>query len=125
MDELKFISEQMAAIGVPYEFGEWSADIIKYPYFVGEITEEEPTTEDGLEQSVMLLNGFHRGSYADLLMHLEKIKRRFNSVYGLRAETENGAIAVFYAGSSYIPTGEAQLKRIQINLKIKKWKGEI
>ena len=124
MDELKFISEQMDAIGVPYEFGEWSADI-QYPYFVGEITEEEPTTEDGLEQSVMLLNGFQRGAYADLLVFLEKIKQHFNSVYGLRAETENGAIAVFYAGSSYIPTGEAQLKRIQLNLKIKKWKGEI
>lgn len=124
MDKLKFISEQMDEIEVPYEFGEWTSPVC-YPYFVGEISEEEPTTEDGLEQSILLLTGFHRGAYADLLEFLAKIKQHFHPIHGARAETEGGAIAVFYAGSMYVPTNEAQLKKIQINLKIKEWKGEI
>ena len=125
MNKLKVISEQLEAIGIPYEFGEWTK-AIQYPYFVGEITEEEPTTEDGLEQSVLFLNGFHRGgAYIDLLEMCQTIKKHFHPVHGLRVETEEGTVVVFYAGSRYVPTNEAELKRIQIDLKIKEWKGEI
>lgn len=121
MEKLKFINEQLEAIGVPYEFGEWSSAVV-YPYFVGEITEEPATTEDGLEPSTMLLTGFTRGSYLDLETIKEKIKTHFHPIHGLRGWTEKGAIVVFYEGSFYIPTDEADLKKIQINLQIKEWK---
>ena len=125
MEKLKFINEQMAVIAVPYEFMQWSS-AVTYPYFVGEITEEPTMTEDGHEQSTMLLEGFTRGSYLDLETVKERIKSHFSPVCGLRGHTENGnAIAVFYEGSFYVPTGEADLKRIQINLKINEWKGAI
>lgn len=122
MDKLKFINEQMAILSIPYEFGEWSS-AIKHPYFTGEITEEPITTEDGLEQSTLLLNGFHRGKYVDLEEIKEKIKKHFHPIHGLRGQTESGSIAVFYGGAFYVPTNEADLKRIQINLIIKEWKG--
>lgn len=121
MKKLKFISEQLEAIGVPYEFGEWSSEVV-YPYFVGEITEEPATTEDGLEPSTMLLTGFTRGNYLDLEIMKDKIKNHFHPIHGLRGWTERGAIVVFFDGSFYVPTGEADLKRIQINLQIKEWK---
>lgn len=124
MDKFGFISEQLAAIAIPYEFGEWNSDIV-YPYYTGEITEEPPTTEDGAEQSTLILNGFHRGKFIDLERDKKKIKKLFNPIYGLRGETDSGAIAVFFDGSFYVPTGEADLKRIQINLKIKEWKGDL
>lgn len=122
MDKLKFINEQMTAIAVPYEFGEWSSDIT-YPYFVGEITEEPTMTEDGFEESTLLLTGFHRGGFVDLLRFNRQIKGHFHPIYGLRGKTDSGAIAVFFDGSFIVPTGEADLKKIQINLKIKEWKG--
>lgn len=121
MEKLKFINEQMTAIAVPYEFMQWTSNI-KYPYFVGEITEEPTTTEDGLEESTMLLTGFHRGKSIDLETIKEKIKKHFHPICGLRGWTDNGAIVVFFDGAFYIPTGEADLKKIQINLKIKEWK---
>lgn len=124
MNKLKFISDQMDMIEVPYEFGEWTSDIV-YPYFVGEITEEPIATEDGHEKSTMLLTGFHRGKMIDLLTVKEKIKSHFPPVYGLRGETDSGAIAVFFDGFFQIPSGEADLKKIQINLKIQEWKGVI
>lgn len=124
MDALKFISEQMGAIAVPYEFGEWTKEI-KYPYFVGEIVEDEPQDEDGGEDSTVILDGWHRGKYIALEEVKAKIKRHFDPIHGLRGQTESGAIAVFYAGAMYVPTGEAELKRIQITLKIKEWKGAI
>ena len=114
----------MAAIGIPYEFGQWSSAVV-YPYFVGEITEEPITTEDGLEESTMILTGFHRGSLIDLERAKNKLKSHFSAVYGLREQTESGAIVAFFDGSFYLPSGEADLKKIQINLKIKEWKGAI
>ena len=122
MDKLKFINDQMTAIAVPYEFGEWSSEIT-YPYFVGEITEEPTMTEDGFEESTMLLTGFHRGKRIDMEAEKNKIKNHFTPIYGVRAQTDSGSIAVFFDGSFYIPSGEADLKKMQINLKIKEWKG--
>ena len=122
MDKLKFIKEQMETIGVPYEFGQWSSEI-KYPYWVGEITEEPITTEDGLEPSTMILTGFTRGSYLELETAKETIKKHFHPIHGLRGCDDSGATVVFYDGSFFVPTDEADLKRIQINLTIKEWKG--
>ena len=124
MDKLKFIKEQMETIAVPYELGEWTSEII-YPYYVGEVTEEPTINEDGLEESTMILTGFHRGKYIDLVMDNDKIKNHFNPIYGCRSETDSGSIAVFFDGSFYIPSGEADLKKIQINLRIKEWKGDL
>lgn len=124
MDKLKFINEQMDSIAVPYEFGEWTSPV-SYPYSVGEITEDPITTEDGAEQSTLLLTLFHRGKVIDLLSIKEKIKKHFPPIYGLRGETEGGAIAVFYDGFLPVPSGEADLKKIQINLQIKEWKGAV
>lgn len=125
MEVLKFINEQMEIIAVPYEFGEWSS-AIQYPYFVGEITPEPTDAEDGRESSTMLLTGFHRGKMIDLLAVMEKIKSHFSPVYGLRVTTGSGStIAAFFDGWFPVPSGEADLKKIQINIKIFEWKGAI
>lgn len=123
MEKLKFIKEQMNVISVPYEFGEWTS-AVKYPYSVGEITEEPTTTEDGAEESTLLLTVWHRGKFIDLERIKAKIKKHFGSIYGCRGSTGSGSIAVFFDGSFYVPSGEEDLKKMQINLKIKEWKGE-
>lgn len=122
MDKLKFINEQMQNIEVPYEFDMWTSDVI-YPYYVGEISESPIVTEDGYEESTLMLTGFNRGKYIDLEIGKEKIKKHFDPIYGLRSTTDSGAIAVFYNGAFNVPSGEADLKKIQINLLIKEWKG--
>lgn len=124
MDKLKFISDQMDILEVPYEFMEWTSKVV-YPYFVGEITETEPDTEDGKEESTMILTGTHRGTYLELETIKENIKKHFHPIHGLRGQTDSGSIAVYYGGAFYVPTGEADLKRIQINLNIKEWKGDL
>ena len=112
----------MSQIAVNYEFDEWTSDIV-YPYFVGEISEDEPQTEDGAETATVMLTGFHRGKYIELEKAKEKIKKHFNPITGLGAKTDSGTIAVFFVGAFNIPSGEADLKKIQINLKVKTWKG--
>lgn len=124
MDKLKFIKEQMDMISVPYEFGEWTSPVV-YPYTVGEITDDPIVTEDGLEESTLLLTVFHRGKRLDMENIKATIKKHFDPIFGLRAATDSGSIAVFFDGAFYIPSGEADLKKLQINIKIKEWKGAI
>lgn len=124
MDKLKFISEQMEAISVPYELGEWTSDVV-YPYTVGEYIEDPIETEDGAEETTLILSCFHRGKQIDLENIKTKIKKHFHPIYGLRGDTDSGSIAVFFDGAQPIPTGEKGLKRMDINLKIKEWKGDL
>lgn len=121
MEKLNFINKQMEALGVPYEFMQWSSDIA-YPYFVGELTEDSVMTSDGLRESTLIITGFHRGSFIDLESVKNKIKNHFHPEYGLQGWTDSGAIVVFYDGSFYVPIEDGDLRRIQINLKIKEWK---
>lgn len=120
---LKFIKEQMDILDIPYEFGEWT-QALQYPYFVGELpSPEDNPTEDGKEVQTLILNGWHRGQFTDLEFAKEKIKQHFHTILGRHGWTDSGSISVYYEGAFYIPTGEADLKRIQINLKILQWKG--
>jgi hypothetical protein len=124
MEKLKFIKEQMDSLSINYEYGEWTSAKV-YPYFTGEVTEEPVATEDGYEESTLILEGFHRGKEIDILREKEKIKKHFHPIVGNCAKTGSGSIAVFFDGFFSVPTWEAELKRIQITLKIKEWKGEM
>ena len=123
---LKIISDGMESLGIEYGFGEYSTDEdgnVVYPYFVGEYTETEPYTEDGLQEATFLLVGFSRGSWLELENAKEQIETYFNRVSGRTVIADNGAaVAVFYSRSLIVPTGDAELKSIQINLTIKEWK---
>lgn len=118
IESLKYINEKLDGININYEFLQWTKDII-YPYFVGEYTETESLEEDGLQESTFILNGFTRGSWLELEQAKEKIEKIFNQTVIL---PNGNGLAVFYSGSLVIPTGDAELKRIQINLAIKEWK---
>lgn len=116
---LKFISDRLESVKINYEYGEWNSEIV-YPYFVGEYTDLEPYTEDGLQESDFTLNGFTRGGWIDLESAKETIERLFSDSTTV---LDNGSgINISYSGCLIVPTGDSELKRIQINLKIKEWK---
>ena len=120
---LKLVSDSMKDMGIEYGFGVYAKRPVKYPYFVGEYTEQEAMTEDGLQEATFLLTGFHRGTWSELEDTKEKIEKYFNQVSGKTVITDNGSgVAVFYANSLIVPTADAELKSIQVNLNIKEWK---
>lgn len=123
---LKIVSDAMKFLGLEYGFGEYAGNEkgeIVYPYFAGEYTESESITEDGLQEGTVLLTGFTRDAWLTLEDARERIESYFNRVSGKTVITDNGsAVAVFYAHSMVVPTGDAELKSIQINLRTKEWK---
>ena len=120
-EPLKLISDGMAALGLNYAFERWK-DKPKYPYFTGEYLEEESTSEDGMQQCDFILTGITRGSWLDLETAKEKIENYFYRD-GRTAIASNGnAVVVFYSRSDVIPSGDEELKKIEIRLKAKEWK---
>lgn len=120
---LKIISDAMQSLGINYDFPEWDGQPV-YPYFVGEYSEIPPVNEDGMQETSFLLNGFARGKEAWFALEeaKEKISAYFSKVGGHTVIADNGsAVAVFYSHSLVIPTGDAELKRIEVNLTIKEW----
>lgn len=120
---LNTVSEALEKAGVNYQFGEWAGEIT-YPYWVGEYQESEPVNETGLCDTTFTLTGFTRKSRLELENDKEKIRKAFPQCGGYVTIAGDGsAVAVFYAGAlANLPTGDAELKKIEINLSIKEWK---
>lgn len=117
---LKLVKSDMAALNLNYAFMQFNSEP-NYPYFVGDYTEVEPLYEDGMLESAFHLTGFSRSTW----MELENAKTAIEAYYtkfGTARLMENGsAVVIIYAGAQVIPTGDADLKKIQINLIIKEW----
>lgn len=122
---LQIIADAMDALGIEYGFGVYSGNAagkIVYPYFVGEYTETPPLYENGLQESTVMLTGFHRGTWEQLEAAKAKIENYFNKVSGKTVMADDGsAVIVFYDNALVIPKEDAELKSIQINLSVQEW----
>ena len=118
---LNVVEKSMKALGLNYAFMEWD-DEPEYLYWIGEFQEIEPSDESGQQDTPFILTGFTRGMWQDLISEREKIKECFNPVTGKTVIADDGsAVAVFYLSSAPVRTGDAELKKIQINLDVKEW----
>lgn len=118
---LKFIADLMANIGIQYEFMRWNSGIPPDPYFVGEYIESPSLTreENGYQETTFILRGFTEKDW----MALEEAKTTIEKNATQTAILSDGnGIAVFYDSATPVPTGDAELKSIKINLIIKEWK---
>ena len=121
-EALKYIADAMESLAIPYDFVMWNGDGPPDPYFVGEYAEEEPFTEDGMQDSTFMITGTTRGSWLSLEQAKTKIRDMFPKTTGKTVILPSGAaLAVFYSDSFPVPAEDGSYKRIQINLKIKEW----
>lgn len=116
---LATLANEMESLGIPYEYWEWTG-AVSYPYWVGEYIEEESMTEDGQESCSLILTGFARGSFSELEQQKELMKDHFWN--GVTIVSDGKAVAIYYGDAFPIPVDEMDLKKIQVNLKAKKWK---
>ena len=121
---LGIATNELNSIGIPYEFMRWTADI-EDPYWIGEYTESATLTEDGYEEGTLLVTGTSQGSWQKMLQDVETIKNHFPSIHGLRRSTDAGTVVIYYENCFPVETGQANLKRMQVNLRVKAWKGSI
>lgn len=117
----EYINDCMEELGLNYQFMEWIGNI-SYPYFIGEYSEVAGDSEDGREETTFYLNGFTRGKWRELEDAKERIRKCFPSTGRTTILPSGMGIAISYDNANLIQTGDAELKRIQINLSIKEWR---
>lgn len=120
-DVLKLIDTGMTALGLNYGFVEWKGKPVDI-YFVGEYQEEPAMSEDGLQEADFILTGFTRGSWDDLETAKENIENYFYRDGRMTIASSGNAVVISYSNSFVVPTGDAELKRIEIHLMVKEWK---
>ena len=120
-DILKAIADCMQSLAINYDFETWTGEP-KYPYFVGEYVQTAPTEEDGQQDTAFTLTGFTRGTWLDLEECRERIEKLFDPFEGYKAMTDGGGIVIYYDSSMPVPTDTDEIKRLQIDLTVKKWR---
>ena len=122
---LKTIRDSMKEIGINYQFKKWKGHP-KYPYFVGSYQEVPTPGEDGMQEISFILTGFARSDgKVDGVLQLEDAKEKIENYFGTGkvVNADGSAVAIFYANTfGDLPTGDAELEKIEINLTIKEWR---
>lgn len=119
---LGIANNELRKIDIPYEFMRWTSTNTDI-YWVGEYSEISTNAEDGYEEGTLILTGTTKNLWSVLMQHRAIIKDHFPNIGGLRKATDVGTVVIFYDNSIPVPTEDANLKRIQVNLHIKMWKG--
>lgn len=118
---LQYVNDLIEGFGIPYAFIRWNEKPPEDYYFVGEYNETSSPTkeEDGYQETTFILRGFTRKDWLMLEQAKQIIERNITRTAILPDGT---GIAVIYDYGEVVPTGEADLKSIKINLTIKEWK---
>lgn len=123
---LQYLNERMSAV-VPYAFGRWEGEAANEntTYWVlSNYTETESPTryENGIQQTSVILRGFTRGEWNLLEQDKAKIEKNVPSTTILEDGT---GVAVLYGNGMIVPTGDADLKSMKINITIQEWRTEV
>ena len=117
---LAFMNNLMERLSIPYAFMEWKEKPPEDCYFVGDFI-ETPTLdlqENGHKESQFILRGFSRKDW----IALEHAKRLIEKHAASTTILPDGTgLAVFYSHGEHVPTGDAELKSIKINLTVQEW----
>ena len=114
---LEVIKKELSSLGINYEYGEYKGEY-KYPYAVGEYSENDYQYENNITNGEFILVVFHRGSELDLINIKEQVKDKFADY---RAVVNSGTVYVSYRNKLFIR--EADLKKMEIYLDTKTMKG--
>ena len=118
----KLLDDRMSAV-VQYALGRWKgkpADKTSC-YWTGEITEVDSPNraENGMQEISVILRGFTRGSY----MLLEQEKDKIANYVPITTVLADGTgVVILYDYGMMVPTGDAELKSMKINMTIQEWR---
>lgn len=119
---LKTVKTAMKEMGLEYAFRRFRKKTA-YPYFVGDYLETDPLYEDGLQECTFTMTGVARGAGSeDALETAKDAIRNYFTQEGRAFPLADGSVVVIAYGNALpIPTEDAELDRIQINLTVKEW----
>jgi hypothetical protein len=119
---LQFINDRLSEAGLNYHFARYNydADSPLYPYAVGSYRENDAVSEDGRQEAIFTVSAWTRGPQLELEL-VKGIVRTVFPVYGRTEILDGSGVAVSYLRAQLIPTGDSELKRMDITLHVKEW----
>lgn len=117
---MEYMNNLIQNTNIPCAFMRWTVPVPEC-YFTWEYMESPAVTleENGYQETTVILRGYTKGTW----MQLEEAKERIEKACGITAILNDGTgVAVSYDSAMVVPTGDAQLKSIKINLTIQEWK---
>lgn len=118
----KLLNDRMSAV-VQYAFGRWKGKAAdgETCYWVGEAIEvESPNrTENGMQEISLFIRGYTRGTWLLLEQEKEKIEKHVPCTMMLADGT---GVVILYDYANMVPTGDAELKSMKINMTIQEWR---
>lgn len=123
---IEYFNERMSAV-VQYALGQWegnAADEESCYWVLSDYTEEESASRDesGKQATNVVLRGFTRGKLMLLERDKEKIAKHVPSTTVLEDGT---GVAIMYGYGMIVPTGDADLKSMKINMRIQEWRNDL
>lgn len=123
---IEYLNERMSAV-VQYALGRWegnAADGESCYWVLSDYTEVQSSnrTETGMQETGVILRGFTRGKLTLLEKDKEKIAKHVPSTTVLEDGT---GVAILYGYGMIVPTGDADLKSMKINMTIQEWRNDL
>lgn len=117
---LSVIAREMSKLNIDYHYMYNDNQHVIYPYVTAEYSENSYTHEENSTSADLLLEVWNRGGYIPLLEVAKTIKQHFSD---FRYTCDNFAMCVTYDGCFAQRTNDIKLKKLEIHLSIKVWKG--
>lgn len=117
---LEALNQQMQSLEINYSLSINNKKPIEYPYWISEPITSSIPYEDGMEQHIIAITGFHRGNRAELIEQLDKIKKHFKNSVKLLSNN----FSIVFSISNFIadiPTADPELIKAEITLEVKCW----
>lgn len=105
-------------LGVESAYRRYSGD--KYPYLTYEYIVTNVSREDGSTDGELFCEAWTRGTYAELDAIDEKLENHFKKLF---VKVDKGIIYFDYATSTPDDDEDGELKKLQISITTKIWKG--
>lgn len=115
---LTAFKEALDSLGIEASFRTYAGK--KYPYMTYEYTETNTTHEDGSTDGDLLCEIWTRGTFAELIGIKEKLKDYFKQK---NIKVGNNVYHFDYASSTPEDTGDSELKKLQVSITTKYWRG--
>ncbi|MBQ5929952.1 MAG: hypothetical protein IIX02_04080 [Clostridia bacterium] len=115
---LTAFTSALDSLSVENAYMRYSGD--KYPYLTFEYIVTNVSREDGSTDGEMFCEAWTRGTYAELDDIDQKLKDYFNKLF---VKVDKGIIYFDYATSTPEDDEDGELKKLQISITTKYWKG--
>lgn len=121
MTALEFVKDQITALGINYEYKEWTGKDKPKLYFIGEELKESEPKDDSISSTLTIVS-HNSGGFKDFFEAVNKMKKHFNPRNNVKTETENGSIRLLLGGCKITPPekeGERTTAKISLIIKEK------